>query len=150
MVGESPTTLLQVLVVDDCPDTTGSLAFLLNLWGHQAQVANSGPEALRLAAAHPPDVVLLDIAMPGMNGWEVLRQLKQLPGLKNTYLVVISGCASMEDRARSAAEGCYLHLTKPVVPELLRRLLLCCKARRSALAPSSLESAPSLASSTNE
>jgi CheY-like chemotaxis protein len=135
MARDAGSNVLHVLVVDDCPDTTGSLAILIQAWGHQAVVANNGPEALRVAAAQPPDVVLLDIAMPGMNGWEVLRHLKELPDLKSTYLVVVSGCARKEDFARSAGAGCHLHLTKPVEPALLQRLLTFCKNRKMPGAP---------------
>ncbi len=121
---------LRVLVVDDCKDTTDSLAFLIEAWGHRVTVANNGPEALRLAVETLPEVVLLDIAMPGMNGWEVVRQLRQIPALGETCVVAVSGCARKEDAARSVAEGCRLHLTKPVEPIVLERLLSYCKSRR--------------------
>jgi CheY-like chemotaxis protein len=130
MCADDSTVPLSVLVVDDCPDTTASLAFLINAWGHQVAVANNGPEALRLAAQTRPEVVLLDIAMPGMNGWEVVRELRKMPELTGVRVVAVSGCARKEDAARSVAEGCQLHLAKPVEPIVLERLLSYCKSRR--------------------
>src|SRR5262249_42292192 len=113
----------RVLVVDDCADTSASLALLLQAWGYAVDVALSGPEALRLAAEAPPRAVFLDIAMPGMTGWEVARELRQIPGLQKVLLVAISGYGQPEDLRRSQEASCDLHLLKPVQPELLRRLL---------------------------
>src|SRR5437868_9395305 len=130
MVTDAQRDLLHVLVVDDCPDTTGSLMLLLEMWGHHVDTANSGPEALRMAGDVIPDVVLLDIAMPGMDGWEVVRRLRAMPVLQDAYLIMVSGCARREDVVRSTEAGCNLHLTKPVEPDLLRRLMTYCKARK--------------------
>src|SRR5207244_1528744 len=92
-------------------------------WGHQVHVANDGPSALHLADAHHPDVVILDVGMPHMNGWETARRLRQVPGLESIYLMVISGYGAESDQERSREAGCNVHLTKPVEPDYLRRLL---------------------------
>src|SRR5262245_60876818 len=118
-----PPRSLHVLVVDDCADMVASLALLLRAWGHLPQGARDGPEALRLAAGCPPDVVLLDVAMPGMTGWELARRLRQLPGLGPAVLVAVSGYAQEHDRLRSLEAGCDLHLSKPLDLERLRLLL---------------------------
>jgi len=112
-----------LLVVDDCPDTTASLALLAQGWGYCVRSANDGTTALRVAAQCRPDVVLLDIAMPGMDGWEVARRLRALPGLEDVFLVILSGFGGEDDQLRSLQAGCDLHLLKPVDPERLRRLL---------------------------
>jgi CheY-like chemotaxis protein len=114
---------LCVLVVDDCRDTTASLAMLLEVWGHRVCVANDGPSALRAAAEHRPHVVLLDIAMPRMNGLEVARRLRQTPGLEKVFLVALTGYGDTESRRRSHEAGCNLHLLKPVEPQQIERLL---------------------------
>jgi len=114
---------LCVLIVDDCKDTSASLAILVRLWGHEAHVALDGPAALQLAREVLPDVVLLDVGLVGMNGWEVAGRLRRLPGLDGVSLLVLSGFGTEEDVRRSREAGCDLHLVKPVEPEKLRRLL---------------------------
>lgn len=119
----SPSPERRVLIVDDYADTATSLALLARVWGHQAWAATRPEEALRLARAHCPDIVLLDLLMPNMSGWELAVRLRQLPGLEKTLLVAISGCGRAEDQARSRAAGIDLHLVKPVEVELLYNLL---------------------------
>jgi len=114
---------LRVLVVDDCHDTTESLSMLLRLWGHVPYPAHDGPTALREAALHSPDVVLLDIGLPGMDGWDVARRLRQQAGTEKALLVAMSGYGSSRDQMNSQNAGCDLHLLKPVAPDLLQRLL---------------------------
>jgi len=112
-----------VLVVDDNADAAESLALLLSLWGHQARVAYDGPAALRLAREHRPDVVFLDLNLPGLSGYAVARRLRQEPGLAETLLVAVTGFGEEED-GRSHEAGIDLHLTKPVDIDVLRRLLV--------------------------
>jgi PAS domain S-box-containing protein len=112
----------RILVVDDNVDAAESLAMLLRLAGHDVHVAHNGPEALR-AAAFSPEVVLLDIGLPGMNGYDVARRWRQDPASRNALLVAVTGYGQDEDRRRSAEAGFDYHLTKPVDPEALRRLL---------------------------
>ncbi len=127
MADLAPPEPLCVLIVDDCQDTTTSLALLARLWGYRAHTARDGGEALRLAGLYRPNVVLLDIGMPGMDGWEVARRLREMPGLDGTFLVVVSGYDRADDLRRSHEAGCDLHLTKPVHPDRLRELLAACE-----------------------
>ena len=112
---------LSILVVDDDPDTADSLTDLLALHGFGAQSALCGADALQLAAADPPDVVFLDLRMPGMDGWELARQLTNLA--KPPILVAITGCETEDDRRRSNLVGIDLHLVKPVEPAVLVGML---------------------------
>jgi len=114
---------LSVLVVDDSTDMTSSTSELLTLVGCAVRVATSGSEALALVASDPPDVILLDLLMPQMDGYEVARRLSALKSLKPSLLVAVTGCGTEEDRARTAAAGFDLHLVKPVDPALLIGLL---------------------------
>src|SRR5205823_1626020 len=114
---------LRVLVVDDNEDAAASLALLLGLWGHQAKVAHEGRTALAVAEEQHPDAVLLDIGLPGMDGYQVARRLRQLPGLEKTLLVAMTGYGQEEDRRRSYEVGFQHHLVKPVDPMQVRELL---------------------------
>ncbi len=115
------TTPLSVLVVDDDPDTADSLTDLITLYGFGARSALSGGDALQLAAADPPDVVFLDLWMPGMDGWELARQLTNVA--KPPILVAITGCETEDDRRRSNLAGIDLHLVKPLEPAVLVGML---------------------------
>jgi CheY-like chemotaxis protein len=114
---------LLVLIVDDHHDSVESLALLLQLWGYETIEAHNGPAALALAAARSPDVILLDIGMPGLDGYEVARRLRELPGLRDTPIWALTGHGRAEDRQRVLEAGCDLHLVKPFPPEALRELL---------------------------
>jgi two-component system, chemotaxis family, CheB/CheR fusion protein len=122
MVG-SPPRALCVLIVDDCPDTSRTWALLVEAWGHVAHVAHTGPEALRQAAGLCPNVVLLDIGLPGMDGWQVARQMRTQPQMVGALLIAVSGYGQEEDRRRSQEAGCDMHLLKPVEPALLQNIL---------------------------
>lgn len=112
----------KVLVVDDCRDTTEGFARLLTAWGHDARIAHDGREALDIAGKQHPDVVLLDLGLPGMNGHEVARRLRH-DGCESSLIVVLSGYGDDEDRRESKRAGCDLHLIKPVDPLELQRLI---------------------------
>jgi two-component system CheB/CheR fusion protein len=116
---------LRVLVVDDNVDAADSLRMVLEVQGgHTVRVAYDGAAALAAAAEFHPDAVLLDIGLPkGMDGYEVARRLRSVPGLEETPIVALTGYGRTEDRARSAAAGFTAHLVKPVDPEELRELL---------------------------
>ncbi|HET6574058.1 MAG TPA: chemotaxis protein CheB [Fimbriiglobus sp.] len=120
---ETAPTPRRVLVVDDNVDAAQSEAVLLRMSGHEVHVAHSGPDALEAAAAFRPEVVLLDIGMPGMDGYEAARQLRRLPGLEAVKLVALSGYGTDEDRHRSAAAGFDAHLVKPADPVALTKFL---------------------------
>src|SRR5207249_10057965 len=114
--------LLRVLVVDDNIDAAESLALLLRLWGHVVFVAHDGPSALKIGRDQRPQVVLLDLGLPGMDGYEVARQLRGAnraasPG--GLVLWVLTGYGQEEDHRRSRAAGFDRHLLKPVDPEAL-------------------------------
>lgn len=114
---------LRVLVVDDNVDAADGLAAALNLSGHQARVAYDGPGALAIAPSFRPQVALLDLGLPGMDGYEVARQLRQKPEMKGTYLVAVTGRGQSNDRRKSKEMGFDDHLVKPVDPSLLVQLL---------------------------
>jgi CheY-like chemotaxis protein len=123
---------LSVLVVEDHADTAQSTADLLVLYGHRVRVARCGEDAVRAAAAEAPDVVLLDLGLPGMDGWQVARRLRARPRGKQPVVVAVSGYDGAEDRVRSADAGVDLHLAKPVEPAVLVGML---RRFREALAP---------------
>jgi signal transduction histidine kinase len=107
---------LRVLVVEDNQDAAESLTTLLQLWGHDVRVAYDGLAALRLAEAEAPDVILSDIGLPGMDGYELARQLRARPAFGRVVLVALSGYGRDEDRRMAAEAGFDHHLVKP--PEL--------------------------------
>ncbi|HEX2474753.1 MAG TPA: GAF domain-containing protein, partial [Lacipirellulaceae bacterium] len=113
----------RVLVVDDNEDAANSLAVLLRLKGHQVEVAHHGPAALEIAQNYRPEMIFLDIGMPGMDGYEVARRLREHPDLKDVVLAALTGWGQQEDRRRSAEAGFDHHLVKPPEPKLVETLL---------------------------
>jgi CheY-like chemotaxis protein len=114
---------LHILLVEDDLDTSESTALFLRECGHRVQVACDGPAACQAAVSQPPDVVLLDLALPGMDGWEVARRLQEPTWEKKPLLIAVTGHVRTEDHRRSLDAGIDLHLAKPVDPGCLRRLL---------------------------
>ncbi len=113
----------RILVVDDNVDSAESLAMMLRLLGHDVHTAHDGPAALRAAAAFAPEMVLLDIGLPGMDGYEVARRLRTLPQVRGALLVAQTGWGQEEDRRKSREAGFDHHLVKPVDPAVLREVL---------------------------
>nr|WP_051242886.1 PAS domain S-box protein [Azohydromonas australica] len=113
----------RVLVVDDNKDAAESMALLLRMSGHEVSIARDGAEALTLAPSLKPESVLLDIGLPGMDGYELARRLRGLPGLEQVQVVAVTGYGQDTDRQAAVAAGIHLHLTKPVDPQELARLL---------------------------
>jgi len=113
----------KVLVVDDNVDAAQSLAILLSKSGHELQVAHDAPTAIGIAAAFKPEVVLLDLGLPGQDGFEVARRLRQEIGLHHARLVALSGYGQDEYRARARDAGFDEYLTKPVDPDKLQGTL---------------------------
>jgi CheY-like chemotaxis protein len=111
------------LVVDDNEDAAESLASLLRLLGHRVTTAHTAPAAIQEALTRPPDFLLLDIGLPGMDGYEMARQIRANGCCPDTTLIAISGYARDLDRDRSAAAGIHHHLSKPVDLEALSALL---------------------------
>jgi CheY-like chemotaxis protein len=118
-----PHRLLRVLVVDDRRDCRESLALLVRLWGHDVREAPDGPGALREAQSFRPEAVLLDIGLPGLDGCEVARRLRQMPEARGALLLAVTGYGRDEDVRRCREAGFALHLVKPIDPEQLRALL---------------------------
>ena len=114
---------LIILVVEDLDDAAQSTAELLTLCGHKVQVAGCGDDALRAVTSEVPDVVLLDIGLPDMDGWEVARRLRDQVTGKQPFVVAITGYGSDGDRWQSADAGIDLHLVKPVDPGDLTSLM---------------------------
>jgi CheY-like chemotaxis protein len=114
---------LRILVVEDQVDVAETMARLLELFGHEVQVARDGPQALATALAWRPDFILLDLGLPGMDGYEVARRLRQEPACQKTVLIAVTGHGQPVDRQRSHAAGIDYHLLKPVQPDVLRSLL---------------------------
>jgi two-component system CheB/CheR fusion protein len=119
----TPARPVRVLVVEDNLDAAESLATLLHLWGHDVRVVHDGLDALDAARAYRPEVVLLDIGLPGLDGYQVAERLHQEPGLDHTLLVAMTGYGQPEDRRRSREAGIHHHFVKPVEPFVLRNLL---------------------------
>jgi two-component system CheB/CheR fusion protein len=113
-----------VLLVEDNLDAAEALSELLRMWGHEVEVAHDGVSALRTARTVEPDVVLLDIGLPGMDGYEVARELRAIPGLAASRLIALTGYGQESDRRRSSLAGVDHHLVKPVDLERLRALLI--------------------------
>jgi CheY-like chemotaxis protein len=112
-----------VLVVDDNVGAADSIALLLKMRGHEVRVTYDGPTALLIAQAFHPQVVLLDLGMPGMDGYEVARRLREQPGLQPAMLVALTGWGQDEDKRRSKEAGFDHHLVKPTEPDVVQKLL---------------------------
>ena len=115
--------LMHVLFVDDNEDTIETAALLFGAWDHEIRVARTGPEALEVASDFEPDVILLDIGLPGLDGYEVAKRLRQDPRFKDTLMIAVSGYGRESDRQLSRAAGFDDHLIKPVDLEKLNELL---------------------------
>jgi signal transduction histidine kinase len=113
----------RVLVVDDLAASADTLMMLLELEGFEVRIANEGASALRVAAEFRPDVVLLDIGLPGMNGFEVAHRLRGLPCCRDALLIALTGYGEAESRSRSAAAGFDFHMVKPADVNLLLSML---------------------------
>jgi signal transduction histidine kinase/CheY-like chemotaxis protein len=112
----------RLLVVDDNQDAANSFGMLLRMRGHEVRIAYSGAAALELAKSYTPDVVFLDIGMPGMDGYEVARRMRQQPSLQEVVLAALTGWGQQEDRRRTAAAGFDCHFVKPPEPAALEEL----------------------------
>jgi PAS domain S-box-containing protein len=114
----------KVLIVDDNVDAADTLAMLLELEGHDTKVAYESNAALTVAGSFRPDIVLLDIGLPGMNGYEVARAMRAMPALEGVCLIALTGYGKSEDQQRTKAAGFDDHLVKPVEPATLSQALL--------------------------
>jgi signal transduction histidine kinase len=114
----------RVLVVEDNVDSARTLGMLLEIMGHEVRVAHDGESALEAAPGFAPQVVLCDIGLPRMDGYEVARRLRGLPGVREAVLVAQTGWGQEEDRRRSESAGFDYHLLKPIDPDALNELLV--------------------------
>lgn len=113
----------RILVVDDNQDAAQGLAMLLEIKGHEVATAHDGPQALERALEFRPTVVLLDIGLPAMDGYQVARELRRQEGGEEMLLVAVTGYGHESDRQRSRDAGFDHHLLKPVGIEALEELL---------------------------
>jgi CheY-like chemotaxis protein len=112
-----------ILIVDDSVDAADSLGQMLAAWGYHVTIAHDGPAALAAMQDTLPDIALLDIDMPAMDGYELAAHLRFQPGCADVPIVAITGSGSPDDVRRSRAKGFSAHLVKPVSPASLRTLL---------------------------
>lgn len=113
----------RVLVVDDNRDSALSLAMLLKILNCDVEVAHDGPSAINVAEATVPEIVFLDIGLPGMSGYDVARTMKLIPALEKTRLIAQTGWGQESDRQKSAEAGFDAHLVKPIDTQSLCDLL---------------------------
>jgi CheY-like chemotaxis protein len=114
---------MKVLVVDDNHDAATSLSMLVDLLGHEVRTAFDGVEALDVASQFNPDVVLLDLGMPRMDGYEACRRLRAQPWGANMTVVAVTGWGREDDRLRTEMAGFDQHLVKPVAPAVIATML---------------------------
>ena len=123
MARASKTTRRRVLLVDDNVDLATTTAALLGTLGHTVRYCHSGADALQLVDEVHPEVIFVDIGLPGMSGHDVARALRQKPGGENLVLVAMTGFGQAEDRRRSREAGFDIHLVKPVALDTLAEIL---------------------------
>ena len=118
-----PALRRRILIVEDNADARESLQMLLQLAGHEVQTAADGPSGLHKIEAFRPDVALIDLGLPGIDGYDLVRRVRGLPQTQATRFIAVTGYGQVEDRLRALNAGFDVHLTKPVDPERLERLL---------------------------
>lgn len=114
---------MRILVIEDNPDGAASLRMLLELFGYEVAVANTGTLGLQIAAAWHPDIILSDIGLPEMSGYEVADAVRQDPATAGALLIAITGYGDAETRRRSQEAGFDYFITKPADPDALLHLL---------------------------
>lgn len=123
LTAESPVQSFKILVVDDNHDSALSMAMMLSIMGHDTRTAHDGETAVSTAETFLPDVVLLDIGLPKLNGYEVAQRIRETPWGASMYLIAVTGWGQDEDRQRSTEVGLNHHMVKPVEPAALEKLL---------------------------
>jgi CheY-like chemotaxis protein len=114
---------VRILIADDNRDAADTMGMLLELDGHEVIVAHSGNQALELGRQRRPDVVILDIGMPDVNGYEVARTARSEDWGRSAYLIALTGWGQADDKERARMAGFDRHLTKPVDPDLVEEIL---------------------------
>jgi CheY-like chemotaxis protein len=123
---------MRVLLIEDSSEVAEPFSRLLQLWGYEVSTAQDGPSAIACVRAVHPDVIFLDIGLPGaMNGYAVAEELRRLGLAREALVVALTGRALPEDKERSAQVGIVHHLVKPVAPDVLRDFLRRVTARRN-------------------
>jgi CheY-like chemotaxis protein len=122
----------RILVVEDNFDAAETLREMLLMWDHEVEVAHDGEEGIAKARTFQPDVVLCDIGLPVLDGYEVARQIRSDPELSSAFLVAVTGYASHDDARKAAGAGFDRHLGKPVPVEVLEEVLATVPATRTA------------------
>ena len=112
----------RILVVDDNQDSALSLAMMLSIMGHETRTALDGESAVTTAESFLPEIVLLDIGLPKLNGYEVAERIRKQPWGVSMFLIAVTGWGQDEDRQRSSEVGLNVHMVKPVEPAALERL----------------------------
>jgi two-component system CheB/CheR fusion protein len=125
-----PPSNLRILVVEDLHDSADSTACLLELWGYEPVVAYDGERALEAATTCCPDVVLLDLGLPRIDGYEVARRFRQLPGMDTALLLAITGYGQADDVQQCKEAGIDRHFLKPMDPAQLRKVLTIAQEQR--------------------
>ena len=113
----------RILVVDDNHDSALSLAMMLSIMGHETRTAHDGESAVETAESFLPEVVLLDIGLPKLNGYEVAQRIREQSWGASMFLIAVTGWGQEEDRQRSSEVGLNVHMVKPVEPAALEKLL---------------------------
>ena len=113
----------RILVVDDDTDGREAMRTLLELWGHTVAEAGDGEAAIELAVSMQPEVVLLDLAMPTVDGFEVARRIRAAAGGDRPFVIALTGYGAGDDVEKARAAGCDAHVLKPCDPDQLRRLV---------------------------
>ena len=121
--GKPQATARRILVVEDNVDAAEAMQLVLEDMGHSVTVVNDGADALRVALELKPEIILLDIGLPGMDGYQLAQRLRDTPETRGAQLVAVTGYGQLKDRARSLEAGFDMHLVKPVDPAQLREVL---------------------------
>jgi signal transduction histidine kinase/DNA-binding response OmpR family regulator len=124
-----------ILIVDDNRDATDSMAMLLKMEGYDVRVAYDGPQALAAVGTARPDVILLDLGLPGMDGFQVAQRVRAEPDNSAIVIVAVSGYGQEEHRSRSTEAGCDHHLVKPIEPSVVSELLASLHSSRHGPSP---------------
>jgi CheY-like chemotaxis protein len=119
----APVETCRVLVVDDHPDIAQTIAAYLELTGYQVVAVNDGLQALDCVASFKPDVVLLDIGLPGMDGYEVARRLRVIPQIEQALLIALTGYGQLSDRLKAQEAGFNAHVVKPADPQEVEHMI---------------------------
>lgn len=125
---------MRILVVDDNVDAADTFALMLRDEGHQVRTAYNGREVIDAALREPPDILFLDIGLPGMNGYEVARVMRSDARFNDTYIVALTAYGGSADKADALAAGIDMHLTKPAEPAAIDAVLENARRARGAKA----------------